>query len=60
MAYGLKWFRRWKNPQESDWDAFCRTLKFPLSPQRAKGFSLNVAGRQAAGLDEEFIAQLNV
>ncbi len=60
VAYGLKWFRRWKNPGESDWDAFCRTLKFPLSPQRAKGFSLNVAGRKAAGLDEQFIAQLNV
>lgn len=60
VAYGLKWFRRWKNPNESDWDAFCRTLKFPLSPQRAKGFSLNVAGRKAAGLDENFISQLNV
>jgi hypothetical protein len=60
VAYGLKWFRRWKNPGESDWDAFCRTLKFPLSPQRAKGFSLNIAGRKAAGLDEQFIAQLNI
>ncbi len=60
VAYGLKWFRRWKNPAESDWDAFCRTLKFPLSPQRAKGFALNVAGRRAAGLDPQFIAQLNV
>jgi uncharacterized ferritin-like protein (DUF455 family) len=60
VAYGLKWFRRWKNPGESDWDAFCRTLKFPLSPQRAKGFALNVAGRKAAGLDEQFIAELNV
>ena len=60
VAYGLKWFRRWKNPSESDWDAFCRTLKFPLSPQRAKGLSLNVAGRKAAGLDEHFIAELNV
>ena len=60
VAYGLKWFRRWKNPGESDWDAFCRTLKFPLSPQRAKGFSLNVEGRQAAGLDSQFIAELNV
>ena len=60
VAYGLKWFRRWKTPGESDWDAFCRTLKFPLSPQRAKGFSLNVTGRQAAGLDENFISQLNV
>jgi uncharacterized ferritin-like protein (DUF455 family) len=60
VAYGLKWFRRWKNPTESDWDAFCRTLKFPLSPQRAKGFSLNMEGRRAAGLDPQFIAQLNV
>jgi uncharacterized ferritin-like protein (DUF455 family) len=60
VAYGLKWFRRWKHPGESDWDAFCRTLKFPLSPQRAKGFNLNLAGRRAAGLDADFIAQLNV
>jgi uncharacterized ferritin-like protein (DUF455 family) len=60
VAYGLKWFRRWKNPDESDWDAFCRTLKFPLSPQRAKGLTLNFAGRKAAGLDEHFIAELNV
>jgi len=28
VAYGLKWFRRWKNPGESDWEAFCRQLKF--------------------------------
>ncbi len=60
VAYGLKWFRRWKNPDESDWEAFCRTLKFPLSPQRAKGFSLNVAGRRAAGFDEQFITEINV
>lgn len=60
VAYGLKWFRRWKNPSESDWDAFCRTLKFPLSPQRAKGLALNVAGRKAAGMDEHFIAELNI
>ncbi len=60
VAYGLKWFRRWKNPGESDWDAFCRQLKFPLSPQRAKGFAVNVGGRRAAGLDADFIAQLDV
>jgi uncharacterized ferritin-like protein (DUF455 family) len=60
VAYGLKWFRRWKNPGESDWDAFCRQLKFPLSPQRAKGLTLNVEGRRAAGFDAEFVAQLDV
>jgi len=60
VAYGLKWFRRWKNPTESDWDAFCRHLKFPLSPARAKGLSLNVEGRRAAGLGVDFIEHLNV
>ncbi|HWN95110.1 MAG TPA: DUF455 family protein, partial [Methylomirabilota bacterium] len=60
VAYGLKWFRRWKNPGESDWDAFCRQLKFPLSPQRAKGFAINAEGRRAAGLDPQFIAELDV
>ena len=60
VAYGLKWFRRWKNPNESDWEAFCRQLKFPLSPQRAKGLTLNVEGRLAAGFDPAFIAELNV
>ena len=60
VAYGLKWFRRWKNPEESDWDAFCRQLKYPLSPQRAKGVSFNVEGRRAAGFDTTFIAALDV
>jgi uncharacterized ferritin-like protein (DUF455 family) len=60
VAYGLKWFRRWKNPSESDWDAFCRQLKFPLSPARAKGFSINVEGRKAAGLQLDFIEHLSV
>jgi len=60
VAYGLKWFRRWKDPRQSDWDAFCRQLKFPLSPSRAKGITLNVEGRSAAGFDGRFIAELNV
>jgi uncharacterized ferritin-like protein (DUF455 family) len=60
VAYGLKWFRRWKDPSQSDWEAFRRQLKFPLSPQRAKGLTLNVEGRRAAGFDPAFIAELNV
>ncbi len=60
VAHGLKWFRRWKAVGESDWDAFCRQLKFPLTPQRAKGPGLNVEARRAAGFDAQFIAELNV
>ncbi len=59
VAHGLKWFRRWKDPAQSDWEAFCQTLQFPLSPRRAKGAGFNVEGRRAAGLDTEFIARLN-
>jgi uncharacterized ferritin-like protein (DUF455 family) len=63
VAYGLKWFRRWKEPKLSDWDALCRQLKFPLSPSRAKAVGrveLNVEGRRAAGLTSGFIDELNV
>ncbi len=60
VAHGLKWFRRWKHPDESDWDAFCRQLQFPLSPQRAKGPVFNADGRRAAGLDPDFIRALEV
>lgn len=35
-------------------------MKFPLSPQRAKGLTLNIEGRRAAGLDAEFVAKLDV
>lgn len=60
VAHGLKWFRRWKDPTLDDWSAYCRQLAFPLSPTRAKGPQLNVEGRRAAGLDDRFIAELDV
>ncbi|MBM3845655.1 MAG: ferritin-like domain-containing protein [Verrucomicrobia bacterium] len=58
VAYGLKWFRRWKDPALSDWEAYCRQLQFPLTPRRARGSIWNVSGRKAAGLDDQFIAEL--
>src|SRR5262245_2737625 len=36
VAYGLKWFRRWKDSRLSDWLAFSSLLRFPLSPRRAR------------------------
>ncbi len=60
VAYGLKWFRRWKNPTQTDWEAFCRQLRFPLSPARAKGPVINFDGRRSAGFESRFIDELNV
>ena len=59
VGHGLKWFRRWKEQGETDWQAFERKLIFPLSVSKAKGVApYNTEGRQAAGLDDEFILKL--
>lgn len=61
VGYGLKWFRRWKGNDRSDWQAYQKMLPFPLSPARAKGTVVfNAIGRTKAGLDAEFISQLQL
>jgi len=62
VGYGLKWFRHWKNPGQSDWQAWSHQLTLPLSPSRAKGngIGFNAAGRAEAGLTSEFIRHLAV
>lgn len=61
VSYGLKWFRRWKGEGLTDWQAFQNQLHFPLSPNRAKGKApFNADGRRAAGLDDDFIRELQV
>ena len=61
VGYGLKWFRRWKGNHKSDWQAFQEMLPFPLNPARAKGtVHFNAEGRRRAGLDDSFIAELEI
>lgn len=61
VGHGLKWFRRWKERGETDWDGFRRCLSFPLTPARAKGtVPFNAESRRLAGLDDDFIRNLSV
>ena len=61
VGHGVKWFRRWKEQGESDWDGYRRCLSFPLTPGRAKGVApFHSESRRLAGLDEDFIRQLEV
>lgn len=62
VGYGLHWFRKWKDPQESDWDGLVRRLPFPLSPARAKagGVVFNEQGRREVGFDESYIRNLTL
>lgn len=62
VQHGLHWFRQWKNPEHSDWQAYQHALQFPMSPQRGRGptCAFNRAGRRQAGLTDEFIDAIEV
>ena len=60
VSHGLKWFRKWKKTDLSDWQEYVNSLKLPLSPGRAKGSIFDREGRLKAGFDLDFIDQLEV
>lgn len=61
VGHGVKWFRKWKAEGETDWQAFKKSLTFPLAPAKAKGIApFNAEGRRLAGFDEDFINHLEV
>lgn len=61
VGHGVKWFRHWKEQGSSDWEAFQKFMIFPFAAAKAKGLApFNAEGRRLAGLDEDFINQLEV
>lgn len=58
VRFGWTWLQRWKGEDESAWDVWRSHLTFPLRPLRARGTVFHRAGREAAGLDAEFIRRL--
>ena len=60
VSFGLKWFRKWKPGNISEWQSYVSALEFPLSPARAKGNIYDIDGRRKAGFNEDFIKSLDV
>jgi len=58
VRFGWTWLQVFKGDGESAWDAYRRHLTWPLRPARARGTRFHRAGREAAGLDAEFIRRL--
>jgi uncharacterized ferritin-like protein (DUF455 family) len=58
VRFGWTWLQVWKDENESAWDAWQRHLTWPLRPIRARGSSFHRQGREAAGLDDDFIRRL--
>lgn len=60
VAYGVRWLRKWKPREETDWEAYCHHLRWPLSPRRARGKGFDSEARLRSGLDRDFIESLVV
>ncbi len=62
VQHGLHWFRQWKNPEQSDWEAYQNSLEYPMSPQCGRGprAAFNREGRVLAGLTDDFIDSIEV
>ena len=62
VQHGLHWFRKWKDPEQSDWEAYQDSLEYPMSPQRGRGprAAFNREGRVRAGLNHDFIDSIEV
>ena len=61
VRFGWRWLQLLKGEGESAWQAYERSLTWPLRAARARGpygQSFDRAGREAAGLDAEFIRRI--
>jgi len=58
VRFGWRWLQLFKGEGESAWQAYERSLTWPLRPARARGRSFDREGRVAAGLDAEFIRRI--
>jgi len=58
VRFGWTWLQVLKEQDESAWDAYQANLTWPLRPARARGRIFDREGREAAGLDPEFIRRI--
>lgn len=58
VHFGWTWLEYFKRPDETMWEAYRSHLTWPLRPAKARGVTFHPKGREAAGLDPEFIRLL--
>lgn len=58
VRFGWKWLRILKDESQTEWEAFRANLTWPLRPAKAKGRRFHRRGREAAGLEADFIRRL--
>lgn len=59
VRFGWRWLKRWKQPDETMWEAYRGSVVWPLRPGLARGEVFHPEGRIAVGMDPEFIRRLS-
>ena len=58
VRFGWEWLGKLKDPEQTMWEAYCANVTWPLRPALGRGRTFHRAGREAAGMDPEFIRLL--
>ena len=60
VKFGFQWFKKWSDPELSQWQNYCENLKFPITPMRAKGNVFHKSLREDLGFDYDYTQRLEV
>ena len=60
VRHGVRWYRELAGVDRVDFGQWQQTLRFPMSAARARGPHIDREGRRRAGLDEDYVAALEV
>ncbi|HEY2251461.1 MAG TPA: DUF455 family protein [Planctomycetaceae bacterium] len=58
VAFGWHWLRQLKPSDQTEWEAYESSLKWPLRPAKSRGKSFDRTSRLAAGMSPEFVDRL--
>lgn len=58
VAFGMHWLRTLKKPTDSEWDAYCSHLKWPMHAVKSIGDEFQREARSRAGMTDDFIARV--
>ncbi len=58
VAFGLLWLRTLKQPTDTEWEAYCAHLKWPMSATKSYGEVFQREARLRSGMTDDFIAHI--
>ena len=61
VAHGIKWFSKWRNSSESEYESYTKLLPYPMTPRRARGATFFAGDSRAkAQMSPEFIESIRI